>query len=365
MIEFIGNNQCQSEGFFRDPKDCVKFYRCTRDEGADFFRVYEFACGPGTVFDETISTCNHPNQAPPCQNNEIPGQQQQSAPQQPQPSFPDQYTQPQQQPPIESQPQQPPYNAGDTLPMYETPTSVLAPQPYQPELPSQPSYPSQSYPPNYPSYQQQPPGPQQPAPSFFQPSGHVDDEWPTDPGSYTQEDPLYEPDPKDYLPADESSGAESPSLPEDENQEVPLAGSGAPPSKPQKPPKKPKQKKPKKPKKPQTSPLEEMDPESEQVEPKNTNDKPLNDDEAQQLTNLDEDEIEPEEEDCNCKPVQSVFQCKEEGKFADKKSCKNFYRCTTSGDGFKADQFECDMGMAFDEEQFKCVPESESKCKQS
>ena len=84
----------------------------------------------------------------------------------------------------------------------------------------------------------------------------------------------------------------------------------------------------------------------------------------QQLTNMDEDEIAPEDEDCNCKPVSSIFQCKQEGKFADKKNCKNFYRCTNDDSGgFIADQFECDMGNAFDESVGKCVPESQSKCK--
>ncbi|CAG2113997.1 unnamed protein product, partial [Medioppia subpectinata] len=60
------NTLCRSEGFFRDPKDCVQFYRCVGDETAGGYRLYRFACPAGTVFDERISVCNWPHSAPPC-----------------------------------------------------------------------------------------------------------------------------------------------------------------------------------------------------------------------------------------------------------------------------------------------------------
>lgn len=83
----------------------------------------------------------------------------------------------------------------------------------------------------------------------------------------------------------------------------------------------------------------------------------------QQLTDLDAEEIKPESEQCNCKPLSSIFQCKKEGRFADKSNCRNYYRCTSDEDGFAADQFECDMGFAFDPATEACVPEAQSKCK--
>jgi len=54
---------CSEQGFFRDEKDCTKFYRCVgeSDDGADLKR-YEFECPPGTIFDDRISSCNHLSQ---------------------------------------------------------------------------------------------------------------------------------------------------------------------------------------------------------------------------------------------------------------------------------------------------------------
>lgn len=83
----------------------------------------------------------------------------------------------------------------------------------------------------------------------------------------------------------------------------------------------------------------------------------------QELTDLDGEEIKPESEKCNCKPLASLFQCKKEGRFADKSNCRNYYRCVTDEEGFVADQFECDMGFAFDPATEACVPEAQSTCK--
>lgn len=47
---------CLSDGVFRDPKDCSKFYVCS---GATRF---EFTCPNGLLFDINSNTCNWPNQ---------------------------------------------------------------------------------------------------------------------------------------------------------------------------------------------------------------------------------------------------------------------------------------------------------------
>lgn len=287
---------CSEEGFFRNPNDCVKFYRCVRNEGEDYFRVYDFACGPGTVFDPTISTCNHPNSAPPCDNQQLPpGNQAAYSAQPPQTQPTPALLQNQPQPP-QHQPQPPQVQPA----VYESYYNQNAP------IPPLPSTHRSQYPPHDPySFIPRPQVPNQYSPRV-QP--RPQDEWPTE--TYSQPSsghPNY-PDIRDYLP---SSFSEAPS------------------------------------------------------EVEHTTSKRSSKDDEQQLTNMDEDEIEPEDEDCNCKPVQKVFQCKKEGKFADKKSCQNFYRCTTDEEegGFEADQFECDLGKAFDEASGKCVPEDESECK--
>ncbi|XP_075591259.1 uncharacterized protein LOC142598166 [Dermatophagoides farinae] len=187
-------NRCSSEGFFRDPNDCVKFYRCTRDEGADFFRVYEFACGPGTVFDPTISVCNHPGSSPPCENN---GQQQQQ--QLPeynaanQPQQPEQYSsQPQQQVPSTSSDSYPNQQTSPNN-YYEQPSIIAAPYPQ-----SQPSEQQQS--PNNAGY----PSSQQPGSTYNQqPNNYNPDEWSSaygQPYSSDQSPTNQYPDHRDYLP---------------------------------------------------------------------------------------------------------------------------------------------------------------------
>ena len=60
---------CTQVGFFRNPNDCAKFYRCVDlwQNGREL-TIYHFDCPPGTVFDETVSVCNWPQQAAPCEN---------------------------------------------------------------------------------------------------------------------------------------------------------------------------------------------------------------------------------------------------------------------------------------------------------
>ena len=54
--------ECTSEGFFVDPENCTKFYRCVDfDQDGKSFTRFNFDCGEGTFFDESISVCNVPN----------------------------------------------------------------------------------------------------------------------------------------------------------------------------------------------------------------------------------------------------------------------------------------------------------------
>ncbi|KAF4519953.1 hypothetical protein B566_EDAN005452, partial [Ephemera danica] len=52
--------ECPDEGFFADPKDCSKFYRCVNYGNGNGYAAFEFKCSEGTVFDESIIACNHP-----------------------------------------------------------------------------------------------------------------------------------------------------------------------------------------------------------------------------------------------------------------------------------------------------------------
>ncbi|KAI9578336.1 hypothetical protein GQX74_014207 [Glossina fuscipes] len=49
---------CKTEGFFGDPNNCAKFYRCVNN-GRGGFSKYSFKCGIGTVWDSDLQTCNH------------------------------------------------------------------------------------------------------------------------------------------------------------------------------------------------------------------------------------------------------------------------------------------------------------------
>ncbi|XP_013794837.1 dentin sialophosphoprotein-like [Limulus polyphemus] len=61
---------CLEVGFFRNPRDCHKFYRCVDFGGNDgHFSIFEFDCPDGLVFDERESICNWPDQSPPCNEN--------------------------------------------------------------------------------------------------------------------------------------------------------------------------------------------------------------------------------------------------------------------------------------------------------
>ena len=55
---------CSAEGFFPNPENCRKFYRCV-DDGSSFTK-YEFECGEGTGWDSNLETCNHLYLLPNC-----------------------------------------------------------------------------------------------------------------------------------------------------------------------------------------------------------------------------------------------------------------------------------------------------------
>lgn len=55
---------CVAPGFFVHPYDCTKFYRCVDYSRKQDYRRpltrHDFSCPEGTVFDESLSVCNHP-----------------------------------------------------------------------------------------------------------------------------------------------------------------------------------------------------------------------------------------------------------------------------------------------------------------
>ncbi|MER5838772.1 chitin binding peritrophin-A domain-containing protein [Streptomyces prasinus] len=57
---------CTEEGFFPDPDDQSKFYRCVdlNNDGKELTR-FDFQCGPGTLFHPELVACVHPWQMPP------------------------------------------------------------------------------------------------------------------------------------------------------------------------------------------------------------------------------------------------------------------------------------------------------------
>ncbi|XP_011503258.1 PREDICTED: uncharacterized protein YMR317W-like [Ceratosolen solmsi marchali] len=56
-VSCTSSSECAKEGFFANPKDCHKFYRCVNENS--ILKRYDFTCGVGTAWDQTIQTCNH------------------------------------------------------------------------------------------------------------------------------------------------------------------------------------------------------------------------------------------------------------------------------------------------------------------
>ena len=71
----IDGQECESVGFFRDPENCARFYRCVDLTGTGSFQTYFFDCPAGTVFDEGVSVCNFPWAAPPCEEEQTPDEE--------------------------------------------------------------------------------------------------------------------------------------------------------------------------------------------------------------------------------------------------------------------------------------------------
>ncbi|XP_026317509.1 uncharacterized protein LOC113228424 [Hyposmocoma kahamanoa] len=65
------NDSCEQEGYYGNSEDCKKFYRCV-DNGKGGFTKYDFDCGEGTIWDQDITTCNHPQDVsnPSCKQND-------------------------------------------------------------------------------------------------------------------------------------------------------------------------------------------------------------------------------------------------------------------------------------------------------
>ncbi|KFM79162.1 putative chitinase 3, partial [Stegodyphus mimosarum] len=61
------SGECIEEGFFRNPDDCSKYYRCI-DEGDGTLTREDFACEEDEVFDEEMRYCNKKDLAPPCED---------------------------------------------------------------------------------------------------------------------------------------------------------------------------------------------------------------------------------------------------------------------------------------------------------
>jgi hypothetical protein len=53
--------KCEKAGYYPHPTDCKKFYRCVDWDGdmGKRFSVYYFDCPEGTIFDPSLSVCNH------------------------------------------------------------------------------------------------------------------------------------------------------------------------------------------------------------------------------------------------------------------------------------------------------------------
>ncbi|GBN16366.1 hypothetical protein AVEN_132805-1 [Araneus ventricosus] len=61
--------ECTEEGFFRNPDDCTKFYRCVDFAGTgESYTRYDFECPDDLVFDEVNNVCNWPNMSPGCES---------------------------------------------------------------------------------------------------------------------------------------------------------------------------------------------------------------------------------------------------------------------------------------------------------
>jgi len=61
-----GQHTCTGVGYYPDPADCSRFYRCTDLYGTGVLQQYMFECPAGTVFDNNLDVCNWPWAVPGC-----------------------------------------------------------------------------------------------------------------------------------------------------------------------------------------------------------------------------------------------------------------------------------------------------------
>ncbi|CAB3224216.1 unnamed protein product [Arctia plantaginis] len=60
---------CTKAGFYPDPNNCKKFYRCVDWDGNETkFSIFHFECGEGTIWDPAVDTCNHEDSVYPPRN---------------------------------------------------------------------------------------------------------------------------------------------------------------------------------------------------------------------------------------------------------------------------------------------------------
>ena len=58
----VGSFRCTRAGFFSHETDCTRFYRCVDYYGnGRYLTLYRFVCAEGTMFDPSLSVCNHPS----------------------------------------------------------------------------------------------------------------------------------------------------------------------------------------------------------------------------------------------------------------------------------------------------------------
>ncbi|CAM1322489.1 Uncharacterised protein g8129 [Pycnogonum litorale] len=63
----VGHLTCTRQGYYRNPYDCTKFYRCVKfNQLKDEFTTFEYDCPHGLVFDERYEVCSWPSWSPAC-----------------------------------------------------------------------------------------------------------------------------------------------------------------------------------------------------------------------------------------------------------------------------------------------------------
>lgn len=64
-VKFQDSDGCTGEGFFPNPTDCLKFFRCVTDPRDGSLTRYDFDCAPGTdLWCQSLLTCSFEDQCP-------------------------------------------------------------------------------------------------------------------------------------------------------------------------------------------------------------------------------------------------------------------------------------------------------------